>query len=147
MTWSSQILFFPSKNEVSEIGLLELNSKYKIVFILPQDHFVYNSIFCWAVGFRDTDSISRTKKVREKLKRQKSRQIEWGQFRVSRFFSIESDFLLVILDFLSLPIQWGNYVGFNFFSWKTRIIELVIILTTCHSMLMSFQPISACFLG
>ena len=70
---------------------------------------------------------------------------EWGQFRVSRFFSIESDFLLVILDFLSLPIQWGNYVGFNFFSWKTRIIELVIILTTCHSMLMTFQPISANF--
>ena len=35
----------------------------------------------------------------EKLKRQKSRQIEWGQFLVSRIFSIECDFLLVFHDF------------------------------------------------
>ena len=39
----------------------------------------------------------------EKLKRQKSRQIEWGQFRVSRFFSIECDFLLVSSIFVLGP--------------------------------------------
>ena len=31
----------PSKNDVREIGLLELNSNAKIVFILPQNHFVF----------------------------------------------------------------------------------------------------------
>ena len=59
--------------------------------------------FLWAVGFWDTDSISRTKKVREKLKRQKSRQIGWVQFLLSWFFSIECDFQLVSSIFVLGP--------------------------------------------